>query len=105
MASSSPEGTNRLGEPGHWLRCRIEIDAGNGGAATHCLTEYRRAFVRSPHDLDALALLARIAHVASGCSAAIPHVDELERRYPRTTLAASWRARCPKMPTRTGGVR
>jgi FecR protein len=88
-----------LAEPSHWLRCRIEIDARENGAARTCLIEYRSAFTRSPHDLDALALLARLAHATGGCRGAAAAVDELVAKYPRTTLAASWRARCANQPT------
>jgi hypothetical protein len=87
-----------LAEPSHWLRCRIEIDAGANAAARTCLADYRRTFARSPHDLDALALLARLAHASGGCTAAAAAVRALATTYPRTTLAASWRARCPNQP-------
>jgi hypothetical protein len=98
--------TSLLAEPGHWLRCRVEIEArdssrganANANANTRartCLVDYRRAYPRSPHDLDALSLLARVAYASGGCAAAATLVDELAQTYPRTTLAASWRNRCP----------
>jgi hypothetical protein len=84
-----------LAEPAQWLRCRVDVDARDQDAR-RCLDAYRVAFPQSPHDLDALALLARLAHASGGCAGAAPQIDELARRYPRTTLAAGWRARCPR---------
>jgi outer membrane protein assembly factor BamD (BamD/ComL family) len=84
-----------LAEPGHYLRCRIAVEARDASAAA-CLADYRAAFPRSTHDLDALALLAQLAHQAAGCAGAAKLVDELAQNYPRTKLAAAWRARCPE---------
>jgi hypothetical protein len=84
-----------LAEPGHYLRCRIAVETAEPSAAG-CLADYRAAFPRSPHDLDALALLVQLAHATGGCSGAEPLVDELAQSYPRTTLAAAWRTRCPE---------
>jgi hypothetical protein len=82
-------------EPGHYLRCRLAVETGEATAAA-CLVDYRAAFPRSPHDLDALALLVQLAHARDGCRGAGALVDELTQSYPRTTLAAAWRARCPE---------
>jgi outer membrane protein assembly factor BamD (BamD/ComL family) len=82
-------------EPGHYLRCRIAVQTGEATAAA-CLAGYRTAFPRSPHDLDALALLVQLAHARAGCPGAENLIDELAQSYPRTTLAAAWRARCPE---------
>jgi hypothetical protein len=82
-------------EPGHYLRCRIAVETDEATAAA-CLVDYRAAFPRSPHDLDALALLVQLAHARGGCRGAGALVDELTQSYPRTTLAAAWRARCPE---------
>ena len=82
-------------EPGHYLRCRIAVETGESTAAA-CLVNYRAAFPRSPHDLDALALLVQLAHARAGCRGAGALVDELTQTYPRTTLAAAWRTRCPE---------
>jgi TolA-binding protein len=82
-------------EPGHYLRCRIAVETSEATAAT-CLADYRAAFPRSPHDLDALGLLVRLAHARGGCGGAESLIDELAQSYPRTTLAAAWRARCPE---------
>jgi hypothetical protein len=82
-------------EPGHYLRCRIGVETGEPTAAA-CLVDYRAAFPRSPHDLDALALLVQLAHARAGCPGAAALVSELTQTYPRTTLAAAWRARCPE---------
>lgn len=84
-----------LAEPGHYLRCRIAVETHDASAAA-CLTDYRTAFPRSPHDLDVLALLAQLAHANGGCPGAARLIDELAQSYPRTTLAAAWRARCPE---------
>jgi TolA-binding protein len=84
-----------LAEPGHYLRCRVAVESRDPSAAT-CLAGYRAAFPRSPHDLDALALLAQLAHDRGGCAGAAALIDELAQSYPRTTLAAAWRARCPE---------
>jgi hypothetical protein len=82
-------------EPGHYLRCRIAVETSEPTAAA-CLVDYRAAFPRSPHDLDALALRVQLAHAQAGCRGAGALVDELTQTYPRTTLAAAWRARCPE---------
>ena len=84
-----------LAEPGRYLRCRIAVETGDAGAAG-CLTEYRQAFPRGSHDLDVLALLAQLAYRDGGCAGAMKLVDELAQSYPRTRLAAAWRARCPE---------
>jgi hypothetical protein len=84
-----------LAEPGHYLRCRIAALTRDASAVT-CLTGFRAAFPRSTHDLDVLALLVQRAHEAAGCAGAARLVDELAQSYPRTTLAAAWRTRCPE---------
>jgi TolA-binding protein len=84
-----------LAEPGHYLRCRVAVEARDPSAAT-CLAGYRAAFPRSPHDLDALALLAQLAYDRRGCAGAAALIDELAQSYSRTTLAVAWRARCPE---------
>ncbi|MBA3499243.1 MAG: FecR domain-containing protein [Myxococcota bacterium] len=85
----------RLAEPGHYLRCRISVEARDPGAAASCFTDYRARFPRSPHDLEALGVLAQHAYAKGGCAQASAFVGELASTYPRTTLAAAWRARCP----------
>jgi hypothetical protein len=102
LAALAAISSTLLAEPGHWLRCRVDVDASDHANARSCLTEYRRAFPKSPHDLDAVALLARLAHAAGGCAGAAVYVDELAMRYPRTALAAGWRARCPSVSTAPG---
>ncbi len=86
----------RLAEPGRYLTCRIAVETHDREAA-RCLADYRKRFPRAPHDLDALALLVQLAHGAGGCARAASLVDELVRLYPRTTLAAAWRRRCPEV--------
>jgi uncharacterized protein HemY len=95
LATLAAMSSKLLAEPAQWLRCRVDVDARDQDAR-RCLDDYRVAFPRSPHDLDALALLARLAYASGGCVAATPHIDELALRYPRTTLAAGWRTRCPR---------
>lgn len=84
-----------LAEPGRYLRCRIAVETAESSTEA-CLADYRAAFPRSPHDLDALALLVQLTHTRGGCSGAEPLIEELAQSYPRTTLAAGWRARCPE---------
>jgi hypothetical protein len=86
-----------LAEPGAYLACRIVLEAHDGSAA-HCLTEYRKAYPRSPHDLDVLGVLTDLAYRDGGCSRARPHIDELVRAYQRTTLTRAWLDRCPEGP-------
>jgi len=88
-----------LAEPGRYLTCRIAVEAHDGDAA-RCLGEYRAAYPRSPHDLDVLGLLTRLAHADGNprdrCSSARPFLDELGARYPDSQLTRAWRARCPE---------
>jgi hypothetical protein len=84
----------RFAEQGNYLRCRVAVET-HESSAMACLSGFRAAFRSSPHDLDALALLVQLAHAKGGCAGAAPLVEELAETYPRTTLAATWRARCP----------
>jgi outer membrane protein assembly factor BamD (BamD/ComL family) len=86
-----------LAEAGHYLTCRIAVETGDGGAVA-CLTAYRATFPRSPHDLEALALLVKLAHASSGCAAAAASIDALVGSHPKSRHAAAWRARCPEAP-------
>jgi TolA-binding protein len=86
-----------LGEQGSYLRCRVAVEAHEPSAAA-CLAGFRAAYRSSPHDLDALALQIQLAHARSGCAGAASLVEELAERYPRTTVAAAWRTRCPESP-------
>ena len=83
-----------LAEPGHYLACRIAVEARDGEAES-CLVDYRKAHPRSPHDLDVLGLLVRLSHASGGCGRAATVIDELVRMHPRSDLAGAWRARCP----------
>jgi ferric-dicitrate binding protein FerR (iron transport regulator) len=83
----------RLVEPARYLVCRIAVEAGDG-EATSCLVGYRKAYPRSPHDVDVLGLLIEREHERGGCAAAAWHIDELARLHPRSELARAWRARC-----------
>lgn len=86
-----------LAEPGHYLSCRIAVETRERGAAS-CLVEYRKAFPRSPHDLDALALVVQLGHASGGCAAVTNEIAELARRHPNSKHAAAWRARCTEQP-------
>jgi outer membrane protein assembly factor BamD (BamD/ComL family) len=83
-----------LVEPGRYLACRIAVEARDADAP-RCLADFRAAYPRSAHDLDALALLAQLA---DDCTAAHTYIDELAARYPDAPLTAAWRARCPEPP-------
>ena len=95
LAQLAAVSSTLFAEPGRYLRCRIAVETGEATAAA-CLVDYRAAFPRSPHDLDALALLVQLAHARGGCPGAEALLDELAQSYPRTTLTAAWRARCPE---------
>jgi hypothetical protein len=86
--------SSALAEPGRYLGCRIAVEAGDADAA-RCLADYRSTYPRSPHDLEVLGLLAKLAHADGGCAAALTYVDELATIYGRTDLARAWRDRCP----------
>jgi FecR-like protein len=93
LAQLAGTSSAQFAEPGHYLRCRIAVETGESTASA-CLVDYRARFARSPHDLDALALLVQLAHASQGCRGAAALIDELVQSYPRTTLAAAWRGRC-----------
>lgn len=82
-----------LAEPGRYLACRIAVDSHDGAAAA-CLVGYRADFPRSPHDVDVLVLLVRLAHDGGGCAAAQVPLAELVRAYPKSEHARTWRERC-----------
>nr|MDQ3369029.1 outer membrane protein assembly factor BamD [Myxococcota bacterium] len=86
-----------LAEPGHYLACRIAVQARDGEAA-QCLSDYRRTFPTSPHDLEALALIVQLTHASRGCAGAAAAIAELVRTHPRAKLATAWRTRCPERP-------
>ena len=83
----------RLAEPGDYLRCRIAVETKRDAAA--CFIQYRTRFPRAPHDLEALGVIAQDTYARGGCVRASAIIGELARTYPRTTLAAAWRKRCP----------
>jgi TolA-binding protein len=79
------------------LRCRLDVDGGQAQAATTCLRRFRQDFVGSPHDAEALALLAGLQQAHGGCAAALPLLDEYLKRYPTAafaTEAATRRRQC-----------
>lgn len=85
--------SSALAEPGAYLTCRIAFETHDSGAEP-CLHAYRKSYPRSPHDLDVLGLLAELAYHDQQCAGAAPLVAELARRYPRSSLARAWTARC-----------
>jgi TolA-binding protein/ferric-dicitrate binding protein FerR (iron transport regulator) len=92
-------GDSSLREPARYLRCRIELDAKHDAAAMRCLQAFRRDYPSSPHDAEALALLAVLAQTAGDCALARPLLDEYLRSYPTGPFAAdarTRRARCEK---------
>ena len=82
-----------LAEPGAYLACRIDVETHDDGAA-HCLTDFRKTYPSSPHDLDVLGTLVDLAYRDGGCARATPAIDELARRHPTAPLVKAWRARC-----------
>ena len=82
-----------LVESGRYLACRIAVEA-RDGSAEKCLRQFRASYPRSPHDRDVLGTLAQLVHACGGCAAARPYMDELQRDYPHSTLAAGWRDTC-----------
>jgi TolA-binding protein len=87
-------------EPAAYLACRIAVETSDGEAVA-CLEQFRRAHPDSPHDAEALALLAGLAQASGGCGAARPLLSQYLDRYPRGHFAADARARlrtCEKAP-------
>ena len=91
LAGSAP----RLVEQARYLECRIAVDTKEKTAVT-CLDGYRRAYPRSPHAADVLAMLVQLDHAAGGCSGAAARISELVQQHPASKLAVAWRARCPE---------
>jgi outer membrane protein assembly factor BamD (BamD/ComL family) len=85
-----PPTDRALAEPAHRLRCRTELARGDQAAAASCLAAFRRRFPASPHDAEALSLLAG---AAATCERAAPLLDEYLRRYPRGPFASDAHAR------------
>ena len=83
-----------LAEPGSYLACRIAVEARDAAAAA-CFAKYRATYSRSPHDEDALGAIVDLEDRAGGCSRARASIDELEKRYPTSLLAARWSTKCP----------
>jgi hypothetical protein len=84
-----------LAEPGAYLACRIAVET-HDSSARACIVGYRRAYPRSPHDLDLLGWLIEAAVHDGGCAAAAPLLGELGTAYGASKLAHAWRARCPE---------
>lgn len=82
-----------LDEPAHYLMCRTRLGAGEVDAAVTCLKSFRRAYPRSPHAAEALALIIGFIHREQGCAAALPLIDTYLRTYPRGPFAAAAQSR------------
>src|SRR5262249_3352745 len=67
--------------PPHYLQCRLAFDERRERVAAACLAAFRRDFPSSPHDAEALALLASLTQAAGDCARARPLLDEYLRRY------------------------
>jgi outer membrane protein assembly factor BamD (BamD/ComL family) len=83
----------RLVEQARYLECRIAVNTQDNGAAA-CLDAYRRAYPRSPHGADVLAMLVQLEHSAGGCPRAAARIDQLVQQHPASKLARAWRVRC-----------
>jgi len=79
-------GDPAMREPARFLRCRLDVDAGSANAGS-CLAAFRRDFVSSPHDAEALALLIGLTEVAGGCAKAGPLLEDYLRLYPAGPFA------------------
>ncbi len=69
-------------EPAGFLLCRSELELGARQAALSCLERFRAAFPESPHEGDALALLATLRFAERDCKRGRPLADEYLRRFP-----------------------
>ena len=88
-------GDQALAESGRYLTCRIAVEA-HDGTARRCLEEFRADYPASAHDRDVLGTIVQLAFAGGGCSAASAAIADLATRYPHSTLAAAWRAKCPE---------
>jgi TolA-binding protein len=95
LASLARIPSTPLADPGAYLACRIAVETHDSGAHA-CIVAYRRAYPRSPHDLDLLGWLVDEAMRNGGCARAAALVDELTKSYASSALARTWRARCTK---------
>ena len=78
-----------LRDPAHFMLCRIEVKVGDTKHAVRCLATFRGLYPLSPHDQEALHLLAHLRlKAAGGCGAAAPLAKEYLRRYPKGLFAA-----------------
>jgi outer membrane protein assembly factor BamD (BamD/ComL family) len=86
-------GDGQLREPARYLRCRLDLESGRDAAAVRCLSALRHDHLSSPHDAEALALLASLLQARNDCKAAVSHLEEYLRLYPRGAFAVDARAR------------
>jgi hypothetical protein len=84
-----------LAEPARYLACRLDVEGGDADAAARCLTAFRGAFPRSPHDAEVLAWLVGHARTSGGCAAARLLAQEYVRRYPGGAFAVRARECTP----------
>ncbi len=84
LGSARPSAT--IAEMASYLRCRVALQAGHSADATRCLTSFRSDHPSSPHDAEALALLAELAR--ADCARARPLLVEYLERYPSGPFAS-----------------
>ncbi|MCC6994469.1 MAG: tetratricopeptide repeat protein [Deltaproteobacteria bacterium] len=84
LGSARPSAT--LAEMASYLRCRVALQAGHSADATRCLSSFRSDHPSSPHDAEALALLAELAR--ADCTRARPLLVEYLERYPGGPFAS-----------------
>jgi len=84
LGSTRPSAT--IAEMASYLRCRVALQAGHSADATRCLTSFRSDHPSSPHDAEALALLAELAR--ADCDHARPLLVEYLERYPSGPFAS-----------------
>jgi hypothetical protein len=94
LASLARLPSTPLAEPGAYLACRIAVET-NASGADACIAAYRRAYPRSPHDLDLLGWQIEEAARGGGCARAAPLIGELMRDHWGSQLAHAWQRRCP----------
>ncbi len=69
-------------EPASYLRCRVILAGSPRARAITCLTRFRRDYPDSPHDPEALALVAALHHAQGDCDAAVPLLSRYLALYP-----------------------
>jgi len=86
-------GSGRYLEQAALLSCRLYSRAGQLADSEHCWQGFRARYPDSPHDAEALAVLASETHKQRGCRAAAGLLGEYLRRYPDGPFAQEARQR------------